>query len=390
MVLRNFGRLHSSARRAGVLGCLAGFALALTGCGQFFPPITSGGGGTSSGDNIYIGNLGTSTPTIAGLTIASSAVSAISGSDWNSSYSPDSMVVTQNDEYLFMGSDSGEILSFPINSSGGLGSGTAAASVIGSAMAIDTSGNWLIVVDLSGDVYAYGLDSSNGTLTSPLSSGTAVMNGCSPTTNLAGGTSGIVVAPSDNYIYVTCGTAGVYTFSFDSSSGDLTSVNSTLTPKQSGDADYGIAVAPSGNYLYVAETGIGALRAFSISSSNGTLSETTTLGSPYKTATGAYGVLVDSTGSYVYVTNRTQGTISGFSIGSTGALTAISGSPFATGTLPQTLIEDKSDTYIAVACAGGNPDLEIYTIGTGGALTSFKSETTGTDPTQATSLAASH
>ena len=389
MVLRDFER--SWARCAGVLGCLAGLALVLTGCGQFFPPLSStGGGGTSSGDNIYIGNLGTSTPTIAGITIANSAVSAISGSDWDSSYSPNTMVVTQNDEYLFMGSDSGEILSFPIDSDGALGSGTAAASVIGSAMAIDTSGNWLIVADLSGDVYAYGLDSSNGTLTSPLSSGTAAMSGCVPTTNLAGGTPGIVVAPGDNYIYVTCGTAGVYTFSFDSSSGDLASVNSTLTPKQSGDADYGIAIAPSGDYLYVAETGIGALRVFSISSSNGTLSETTSLGSPYKTATGAYGVLVDSTGSYVYVTNRTQGTISGFSIGSTGALTALSGSPFATGTLPQTIVEDKSDTYIAVACAGGSPDLEIYTIGTTGALTEFKSETTGTDPTQATSLAVTH
>ena len=35
--------------------------LALTGCGQFFPPLGSGGGGTgsSSGDYLYVGNLGT-------------------------------------------------------------------------------------------------------------------------------------------------------------------------------------------------------------------------------------------------------------------------------------------------------------------------------------------
>jgi 6-phosphogluconolactonase len=256
-------------------------------------------------------------------------------------------------------------------------------------MAIDTTGDWLIGVDaFSGQVYAFGLDSSNGTLTSPLSSSIATMSGCNPSTDLAGGNPGLVVAPNDDYIYVSCGTAGIYTFSFNSSSGDLTSVNSTLTPKQSGDADFGLAISPSGSYLFAAETGISAVRVFSISSSNGTLSEVT--GSPYTTGTGPYGVLVNSAGSYVYVSNRTAGTISGFAISSTGTLTAISGSPFATGTLPQQMVEDKTDTYIAVACAGGSPDLEVFTFGTTGALTKFATATTGTDPTQATSLAVTH
>jgi 6-phosphogluconolactonase len=127
---------------------------------------------------------------------------------------------------------------------------------------------------------------------------------------------------------------------------------------------------------------------FSISSTNGTLSEIS--GSPYTTQTGPYGVVVDSTGTYVYVSNRTEGTISGFTVSSTGTLTAITGSPFATGSVPQQMVEDKSDTYIAVACEGGNPDLELYTIGTGGALTKFATATTGTDPTEATSLAVTH
>jgi 6-phosphogluconolactonase len=393
MELRVDGRLSSVARRAGVLGCVAGFALVLAGCGQFFPPITStGGSGTgSTGDNIYIGNLGTDPPTIGGFSISSSGLSAISGSDWNSTYPPSSMVVTQNDEYLFMGTAEGEVFSFPLGSNGSLGTGTAVGSLGPAAMAIDTSGDWLIGVDsASNAVYAFGLDSSNGTLTEPISSSTAYMNGCNPSTNETGGSPGIVVAPSDDYIYVSCGTAGIYTFSFDSTTGDLASINSTLATKQNGDADYGLAISPSGNYLFAAETGISAVRVFSISSTNGTLAEVS--GSPFKTnETGPYGVLVDSTGSYVYVTNRTEGNISGFTLnGTTGALTAISGSPFATGSAPQTIVEDSSNTYIAVACEGGNPDLELYTIGTGGALTEFAKGTTGTDPTDATSLAVSH
>jgi 6-phosphogluconolactonase len=382
-------RSPSAARRTAVLGCLGGFLLLLCGCGKFFPPLSDTGSGGSTGDNIYVGNLGTSPVSIAGFSIGSSGLSELSGSDWDSTYSPNSMVVTQNNDYLFMGSDSGEVFSFPIDSDGALGTGTVAGSLGPAAMAIDTSGDWLIGVDaFSGNVYAFALDSSNGTLTEPVDSSIATMNGCDPSTNLAGGTPGLVVAPNDDYIYVSCGTAGIYTFSFDSSSGGLTSVNATLNPKQSGDADFGLAISPSGSYLFAAETGIGAVRVFSISSSNGTLSEVT--GSPYKTATGPFGVLVDSTGSYVYVTNRTEGTISGFTLSSSGALTAISGSPFATGSLPQSIVEDSSDTYIAVACAGGDPDLELYTIGSTGALTKLSTATTGTDPTQATSLAVTH
>jgi 6-phosphogluconolactonase len=390
MRLKENGQSRFVARRAGVLGCLAGFAVLLAGCGQFFPPLSStGGSGSSSGDYLYVGNLGTNPVSIGGFSLASSGLSAISGSDWNATYSPNSMVLTQNDDYLLMGTDSGEVFSFPIDSDGALGTGTVAGSLGPAAMAIDTSGDWLIGVDaFSGQVYAFALDSSNGTLTEPVSSSIATMNGCNPSSDLSGGSPGLAIAPNDDYIYVSCGTAGIYTFSFDSSSGDLTSVNSTLNPKQSGDSDFGLAISPSGDYLFAAETGIGAVRVFSISSSNGTLSEIS--GSPYKTATGPYGVLVDSTGSYVYVSNRTEGTISGFTISSTGTLTAISGSPFSTGSLPQQMVEDKSDTYIAVACAGGSPDLEVYTIGTGGALTEFKTATTGTDPTEATSLAVTH
>jgi 6-phosphogluconolactonase (cycloisomerase 2 family) len=150
-----------------------------------------------------------------------------------------------------------------------------------------------------------------------------------------------------------------------------------------------MAIAPSGNLLFAAETGIGAVRVFTISAS-GVLAETA--GSPVSTGTGPYAVLVDSTGSYVYVANRTTGTISAFLLTNTGALTAISGSPFTTGSLPVAMVEDKSDSYIAVICAGGNPDLQVFKFNssTAGALQAFATAATGTDPTEASSLAATH
>jgi DNA-binding beta-propeller fold protein YncE len=100
---------------------------------------------------------------------------------------------------------------------------------------------------------------------------------------------------------------------------------------------------------------------------------------------------VDSTGAYVYVTNRTDGTVSAFTLSATtGGLTQISGSPFATGKNPVALTEDVSHAYIAVACTGGSPDVQVFTIGTTttpGGLTSFATAT-GNTPTGALAVVA--
>jgi 6-phosphogluconolactonase len=375
---------NSRGVRAVALGCLTGI-VALTGCGKFFPPLTSGGGGGSnSGDYLYVGNQGTNPLTVAGFSIASAALSDISGSPFSVSLSPTAIAVTPNNDLLYMGSAEGDIYVYTIGSNGALtlgNSGTPVASGVDPAvLRVDSTGTWLLGADaLAGQAYVFQIG-SGGVLTA-ISSSVVTLNATTPANDME-------ITPSGDYVYVSCGTAGIYTLSFDSSNGALAQVNSVLAPKQSGDADFGMAVAPSGNYLFAAETGIGAVRVFSISSSNGTISEVT--GSPYKTATGPFGVLVDSTGSYVYVSNRTEGTISAFTISSTGTLTAITGSPFATGELPEEMVEDNSKTYLAVVNEGGNPDLELFTIGSTGALTKLTTATTGTDPTEASSIAATH
>lgn len=375
-------------RRIFLLGGLVP-TIVLAGCGKFFPPQTggSGGGGTggTSGNYLYAGNLGTNPPTVAGFSIANSALSVIPGSPWQLSLEPTALAITPDDTYLYMGSDAGGIYVFTIASDGAisLGNGGApvATGVAPSVLRVDSTGNWLIGADaFAGEAYVFQIG-NGGALTS-ISSSVVALNASNPATDLK-------ITPNDNFVFVSCGAGGIYTLSFDSSNGDLAQVNGVLNPKQNGDADYGMAVAPSGSYLFAAETGIGAVRVMSISSS-GVLTELST--SPVKTGTGAYAVLVDSTGSYVYVANRTQNNISAFLLSSTGALTAITGSPFATGSLPVAMVEDKTDTYIAVVCSGGSPDLEIFQFNgsTAGALEKFTTATTGTDPTVATSLAATH
>lgn len=360
-----------------------------TGCGKFFPPQTggSGGGGTggTSGDYIYAGNLGTNPLTVAGFSLANNALSVISGSAWQVASEPTALAITPNDVYLYMGSTAGGIYVYTLGSNGAisLGNGGApvATGVAPSVLRVDSTGNWLIGADsYAGTAYVFQI--GNGGVLTQISSSVVTLNASNPAIDLE-------IVPNNNYVFVSCGTGGIYTLSFDSSNGDLAQVNGVLNPKQNGDADNGMAISPSGQYLFAAETGIGAVRVMSISN-NGVLTELST--SPIKTGTGAYAVLVDSTGSYVYVANRTQNNISAFLLSSTGALTAISGSPFATGTLPVAMVEDKTKTYIAVLCEGGGPDLEIFQFNgsTAGALEKLTTATTGTDPTVAGSLAATH
>lgn len=370
----------------------AGFAvlLALTGCGQFFPPLsttsTSGGSGTSSvGDYLYAGNLGTDPLSIAGFSIASAALSSISGSPFAVELEPTALAVTPNDDYLYVGSAAGGIYVYTIGSTGvptiANDGSPVATGVAPSVLRVDPTGNFLIGADaLVGNVYVFQIG-SGGALTA-ISSSLVTLNASVPANDLE-------ITPGGGLVFVSCGTAGIYTLSFNTSTGALAQIEGVLSPKQSVDAIYGMAVTPSGSFLLAAETGIGSVRVFSIGSS-GALNEVT--GSPVKTGTGPFAILVDSSGSYAYVTNRTDGTISAFLLSNTGALTPVTGSPFATGTLPELMVEDKTDAYIAVICAGGGPDLQIFKFDatTAGALDSVTSAKTGTDPTEATALAATH
>ncbi|HVT96303.1 MAG TPA: beta-propeller fold lactonase family protein, partial [Acidobacteriaceae bacterium] len=289
---------------------------ALTGCGQFFPPLTSGGGGgggTSTGDYLYVGNLGTNPLSIAGFSIGTTSLSGISGSNWSVELEPTALAVTPTDTYLYLGSAAGGIYVYTIGSNGALtianNGSPVATGVSPSVLRVDPTGKWLLGASaFAGQAYVYQIG-SGGSLTA-ISSSVVTLNASTPATDLE-------ITPNGNYVFVSCGTAGIYEMSFSTGSGALAQINGVLNPKTNGAADMGLAVSPSSNYLFAAETVTGGVRVFSIGT-NGVLTETS--GSPYTTNTGAWSVLVDSTGSYVYVANRTAGTISAFLLTNTGAL----------------------------------------------------------------------
>lgn len=353
-------------------------ALLVTGCGQFFPKETTPPP-SSSGNYLYVAN--SATTDIGGLGITTSGLSTLSNSPYQLGVAPSALALTPSNSFLYTSSLAGAIYAWTVGSNGALtiaNSGNAVVTQISPvAVKVDTTGNWLIAVDLTPAAYVFAINTSTGALTQQ---GNAVPLD-------TGSPNRLLITPNDSLVYVSLGTGGVDILTFNSTSGVLTKTNQILKPKQSANADQGLASDPSTKYLFVAETGVNALRALTIGT-NGALTEVS--GSPFTTGLGPNGVIVDATGSYVYVANRTDGTITAFALSTTGKLTPIAGSPFTTGTNPVDLAEDKTHAYIAVACSGGSPDLQVFTVSTTtpGALTSFATAATGTDPTNAFAVVA--
>jgi 6-phosphogluconolactonase len=208
----------------------------------------------------------------------------------------------------------------------------------------------------------------------------------------------MLITANSSFVYVSLGTLGVQVLTLGTGGALSIGTAPTFLPPLStstSPADYGLASNPSSTFLFVAEINTG-LRELSIGT-NGTLNEIS--GSPYAVGTGPTGVALDVTGSYVYVANKGSNNISAFTLtAASGKLTAIAGSPFSSGgLLPIALLNDNSKKYVAVINSGANGsnnnnDLQLFSFDatTDGKLDPIATATTGTDPTNPQTLAASH
>ncbi len=371
--------------------------LFLSACGgKFFPKETGGGGKTSSGDYLYVANTSVNPFTIAAFSIANSKLNTISGSPFNfGAAQPSALVVTPKNTFLYVASVAGGIFGYSINSNGSLSvlnSGNALVTgILPSALKVDSTGSWLIAAQdngsgSNGSAYLFAINTSTGALTAQ---GNAV-------TLDVGSPTRIVMTPNNQIVYISLATGGVDILAFNASSGVLNAPSQILHPKNSNNADYGLAIDSSGSYLFVTETGTvvngtSGLRVLKIAA-NGGLTELST--SPVQTDLGPVAVLV-STHGYVYVASRTKNVIDGFALSANGALTALPNSPYSTGTMPVDLAEDNSHAYIAVACSGGTPDFQVFTIdtsaSTAGQLVSLATaSTSSTSPAGAAVVAATN
>jgi len=239
-----------------------------------------------------------------------------------------------------------------------------------SGMAIDSTGKFLFLAhaNLNG-IFVFTRDANTGALI--LVPGSPFAAGATP--------SHLVVDQSARLLYASnsndpMGSISAYTI--NPTTGALTEIAGSPFATQTGFPGPGrLAIEPGGKFLYV---GLGGsvnanhfVAAFSIDPSTGGLSPVP--GSPFSAGNGSFSVVVDQSGRYLYTANAFDNTISVFTIDTgSGALTSISGSPFATGAVggfPFALGMDPTGMFLYTANQGSDNISGLRINGTTGALT---------------------
>ena len=347
---------------------------------------TGTGTGTGTGAASAFVFAGDSTGTIDSFTLSTGASTFAATSGYTGPTAPANipvvgMAVAQGQYLYAVYYEDGEIFGWSVGSDGSLtaisGSPFSASYLLNSAepggwqtMITNPAGTLLFVEDLSGTaIYTYQIG-QGGVLTATNSGSPVIVPGLPE--NLA--TDGM-----GKYLYVTLeptgGIAEVGAYAINSS-GSLSAVPGSPFSYPM----YQVQGEPSGKYLIgtTSESAISSLYVFNIQST-GTNAGAITLvtGAPFSTTYPPYSIAVqpNTGGDLVYSFSLLSTTggynpIEGYELNtSTGALTAISGSPFTTvpsGHLGQF---DQSGTLLSVySVSGGTAQLGVLAVGSGGAL----------------------
>lgn len=380
--------MKRSLRRVLTGGVALCASMSLVGCGGFFvnpgSTSTTSGTGSTSDDYVYVANA--TTNTLAGFAVGTGTLTAVTDSPYALSFSPQSLAVNPANTLLYVGGTS-LVYVFSIGSGGELSvlnNGSPVAICDAVSMDISPDGNWLFVLDGNGvAIDQYEINSSTGVLTQATGATYSITSATVVPRSLK-------VAPDGDYVFAALGTAGELVFSLSESTGVLSEVQMLSAPSST-TSDNALAVSAESNYLYIARSGTdGGVAAYSIASNTGALSLVS--GSPFAAGTQPYALALNDAGTDLYVANRGDGTISAYTVGSSGGLTAVSGSPYTAGSSVGGLAADRSGDYLLAIANGGSPDLAMYSFDTttAGKLDLTASTTTGTDPTGAVAIAVTH
>ena len=374
--------------------------LPLAGCVKDFwqttPAACTSNCTTVSSGVFYVLNSNAGQAGIAGYSIVSGTLTALTGSPYSLPAGPHAIAVAPNNSFLYVGTQSGIYL-YAIGAGGALKLASTTpvfTDFAAASMQVDATGSWL--VEASGAGYLYAI---------PISPSTGLAAGTVQQISLAGiAPRQLAISPDNTNVMVALGGSGTEVIPFAAFSANPlpTSVSAPIAVKSAGGAAVSVAVDPHNQILFIGETaGVsgtnnGVLRAFLYSSLGGTPAEVT--GSPY--ASGGLtpvSILPAASGAYVYVANATvsnssTGSIAEFALtvsGTAYSLTALS-STASTGVTPAALAEDSTGSVVLLVNSGGGPDLDVYSFDTTtpGKLDPALTAATGTDPVGALAIAA--
>ncbi len=310
------------------------------------------------------------------------ALTSVAGSPFAAGMLPGPIVIDPTSKFLYVGNlTSNNISGYSINSSTGAltpVTGSPKATVVQPGLTIDPLGRHLYLQGFSCSCMdVFNIDPTSGTMTR--------MPGA-PFTSINNQRGAIfVIDPAEKFGYIYTN-SGLAIFSIDLVTGTPTQLNGSPFASAP-EVDF---ISSSGKFAY--ETGPAAGEALAVSnfpSSNGIPNQTSqnvgqsSFGHLFGLIEGTAGV--SFTPQYVYATNLQDNNVSAFSMNpGTGALTAVSGSPFAAGTAPASITTDPTGSFAFVANSGSK-NISVYSITNTGALTAVGGSPfpSGNNPTSA-------
>jgi 6-phosphogluconolactonase len=364
---------------------MGGLALAATaGCAGFFVyPGSLTGGSSTSNDYVYVANA--TTQTLAGFAVGTGTLTAVTNSPYALSFVPTAVAVNPADTIVFVAGAS-SIYAFAIGTGGApsvLNNGSPVGNGDVVSMDISPDGQWLLALDGNTvgnavNVDEFQINSSTGVLTPQIVTPYSITGATVVPTS-------IKVAPNGQFVFASLGTAGDLVYTFNTSTGALIS-SQQVSLLNATTSDNSLAVSPNSNYLYIARSGTSAgLAVYSI----GTNGAPTPVGSSVTAGSQPFSVVVNSAGTDVYVANQAGSSIFGYSVASNGTLTALADSPYTASSMVDALAVDRTGDYLLATARGGSSDLTMYSF-SAGVPNAVASTATGTDPTGAAALAATH
>jgi 6-phosphogluconolactonase (cycloisomerase 2 family) len=249
------------------------------------------------------------------------------------------------------------------------GSGTAGASNVTNVTVMCAQFAY-VANNTDGTIDAYTIDPTNGALAAV--SGSPYQDGTAP--------AAVSLSPNGMFAFSASNNGTkIYAYTINQTTGQLSPVAGSPFPTgfSVGSAYPDIAVDAQSAHLYLASAGDAKVAGFAIDPQSGALTALT--GSPYNAGTGAGAIPAFSPdGSYLYVMNQTANTVSGYSVDPTsGVLTPLAGGAVPTGADPDWIAFTPDGKYAYVADSGADL-ISGYSV-TAGVLTPLTTPTFATD-----------
>jgi 6-phosphogluconolactonase (cycloisomerase 2 family) len=339
----------------------------------------------------YVANSASNPGTVSAYTIdaTSGVLTAMAGSPVAADANPQSVIIEPTGRFAYVPNiganfGNGDLSAYTINSNSGvltaIPGSPFASGLIPQFITVHPNGKFAYVTNFtSNNVWAYIIDANTGALT-------AVAGSPFPAGAMNTVPRSVTIDPSGKFAYIpsldgNTGAGTILAYTIDANTGALAAVAGS--PFAAGTYPWVVTIDPSGKFAYVANVDSGDVSAYAIDASSGAL--TAISGSPFGVGgpnTSPRAVTIDPSGKFAYVGSGlvgSAGNVWAFRINaSTGALAAISGSPFTAGTSPSIVSVDPSGTFVYVPNILSN-NISAFTINpTTGALTAVAGSPFGT------------